>query len=185
MRLLNLVFRLLGWLVTAALALGLLSVMVFFMAPRLLGWELQVVLSGSMEPALPVGSVTFVESTAPDQVEVGDMLAYRLPGDPGRQITHRVVEVAREGSSLSFRTKGDANDKSDNYIVPADNVVGTVRWDVPYLGYLVERLRTPQGFLVLVGMPGLLIIAGEVWNIIRVLKGDKPKELGARSVRGP
>lgn len=180
MRLVRLVFRLLGWLVTAALVLGLLSVMVFFMVPRLLGWELQVVLSSSMEPALPVGAVTFVEPTAADQVKVGDMLAYRLPTDPDRQVTHRVVEVVREGSSLSFRTKGDANEEADSYAVPADNVVGTVRWDIPYLGYLAERLRTPQGFLLIVAMPGLLIIVGEVMNILRTVRKERRKRLRAR-----
>ncbi len=184
-RLVSLVFRLARWLVTAGLVLGLVGVMLFFTVPRLFGWELQVVLSGSMEPALPVGSVTFVEPTAADQVRVGDMLTYRLPAEPTMQVTHRVVEVVREGGSLSFVTKGDANDKPDSYIVPADDVVGTVRWDIPYLGYLVERARTPQAFLLIVGIPGLLIIAGEVWNIVRVLRRGKSAQLGARLGRDP
>jgi signal peptidase len=178
-------FRIASLLANVAVALALSTVILLFLLPRLLNWDLQVVTSGSMEPALPVGSMTFVEPTAADHVTVGDMLAYRLPAEPTKQVTHRVVEVVREGGSLSFVTKGDANDNPDSDIVPAENVIGKVRWDIPYLGYLAERLRTPQGFLVFVGIPGILIIAGEVWNIIRVVRRGESGQLSARPGRDP
>jgi len=177
-------FRIASLLVNVAVALALVGVILFFLLPRLLNWDLQVVLSGSMEPALPVGSVAFVRPVDSEAVAVGDIITYHPQASPDF-VTHRVVEVVREGGSLSFVTKGDANDEPDNYIVPADNVVGTVRWAIPYLGYLAERLRTPQAFLLLVAVPGALIIAGEVWNIVRALRRGKSEQLGARLGRDP
>jgi len=167
------VFRVIGWLATLAAVLVLLAVIVVFLGPRLSGWNLRVILSGSMEPALPVGSLVFVEPRAPEEVQVGDVLTFRSSSDPDQQVTHRVVEIRGEGSALQFETKGDANEALDMHPVPARDVVGTVRWHVPQLGYLVERVATGQGFILLVLIPGAFIISGELWNIVAAVRRER------------
>jgi signal peptidase len=166
-------FRVVGWLATLAAVLVLLAVIVVFLGPRLSGWNLRVILSGSMEPALPVGSLVLVEPKAPEEVKVGDILTFRSPSDADQQVTHRVVEIRGEGSALHFETKGDANEALDRYPVPAGEVVGTVRWHVPQLGYLVERVGTGRGFILLVLIPGVIIICGEVWNIVNAVRRER------------
>lgn len=178
-------------LATGVTVIGLAAVIILFMGPRLLGWQLVVVLSGSMEPTLPVGSVALVEPSHAASVRVGDVLTFRLPeGATNRpqgkviQVTHRVVEVLQQGQTLGFRTQGDANDQPDEYIVPADNVVGTVRWQVPHAGYLADRVRTRTGFLLLVALPGALIVAGELRNIWREIRTIRSrKKLAAEAKR--
>ncbi len=181
-------FSLATWLATAVAAVGLIGVMVFFMMPRLLGWELVVVQGGSMEPALPVGSVMFVAPVDGRDVRVGDIVSYRLPDmTPSEtRVTHRVVDVIREEGGLAFRTKGDANDAPDNYIVPASEVLGRVRWHIPWLGYLAPYLRTPVGFLTLIGIPGTFLIISEVFNIFTTLRRgrqgeDRPQQVNQKA----
>ncbi len=174
--------RVLGLLVNVAVTLALIGVILFFVLPRLLHWDLQVVLSGSMEPALPVGSAILVRPVDPQAVSAGDIITYRQQGSPSF-VTHRVVEVERQGPALGFRTKGDANEDPDSYTVPAENVEGRVWVDIPYLGYVAQHVRGSWGFLLLVGVPGAIIIAGEVWNIVSVLRKGKSGQLDTRPGR--
>lgn len=179
------VFRVVGWLATLAAVLVLLAVIVLFLGPRLSGWNLRVILSGSMEPALPVGSLVLVEPRVPEEVQVGDILTFRSSSDPDQQVTHRVVEIRGEGSALQFGTKGDANEAPDRYPVPAGDVVGTVRWRVPQLGYLVERIATGEGFLLFVLLPGAFIISGELWNIVKAVRRERRKRAQAGRQEAP
>lgn len=168
----RLLFRVGKWLGTAIVVLVLSGVIVWFAGPRLLGWQPLVVLTGSMEPTLPLGSVAFTEPLPAQEVRVGDVVTFRHPDGGPDMVTHRVVEVL-EGPPVSFRTKGDANEILDTWVVPAANVVGIVRHNIPYMGYVTSFVRTPLGFLLFLGLPGAIIIAGEVRNIIQEIRKGK------------
>jgi len=159
---------------TALAACFLLLFIAWFTLPRVLNLRPEVVLSGSMEPALPVGAVAFVKPVAPDQVKVGDILTFRHPETPNVLVTHRVTEIERTDGSLGFKTKGDANEDPDHWLVPSQSVIGTVKLSVPYVGYATEKVRTPFGFLLIVGLPAFVLILAEVENIIKELR--KPRE---------
>jgi len=172
-------FRVVGLLVNVVVALALVGVILLFILPRLLNWEIQVVLSGSMEPALPVGSAILVRPVDPQAVSVGDIITYRQKGSTDF-VTHRVVEVNHEGSALSFRTQGDANEGPDPVAVAPDAVKGRVWASIPYLGYVARYARHLWGFLFLVGVPGAFIISGELWNILKAVRREKRKRAQAR-----
>ena len=160
-----------GWLVQAAASVVLLATIAWLTVPRVAGWEPQVVLSGSMEPALPVGSVAFLDPRDAAQVRVGDILTFRHPDYPGRLVSHRVVSIETgERGELSIRTKGDANDSADPWVVSADQVVGVVVFHLPYAGYAHRFVRTPAGFGLLIGVPAALVAVGELGNIARQVR---------------
>lgn len=141
------------------LAVAAASVLV---VPRLLGWQGTVVLSGSMEPALPVGAVAFVDETRPDDIDAGDILTFSRAGD-GRRITHRVVEVVQTPSGPRYRTRGDANDAPDAALVTPAQVVGTVQVIVPRLGRFAQAVTGNRVLLGLVmGLAAAVLIAGDV-----------------------
>jgi len=124
-----------------------------------------------MEPALSPGAVAFVQPRPPEEIRVGDILVFRHPDYEGRLVSHRVVSIDRDGAGRPlFHTKGDANDAPDSWSVQASDVVGTVRLSVPHLGYVWTFVRTPRGFLLLVGLPGALIISAECLNLWRELR---------------
>ena len=125
-----------------------------FAVPGLFGYEIYTVVSGSMEPALPTGSAVFVKYTAPETIELGEIVAYMDGSEP---VTHRVIEnhmVERE-----LVTKGDANEIADFDPVPYGSVIGNVRYSVPLLGFYLTALTSVAGkaYLICFAACGLLL----------------------------
>lgn len=143
--------------VLAGLALG--AFLLTMLVPRLLGWDLRTVLSGSMEPNITAGAVVAVKPVDPAGINRNDVITF---SDEGRLVTHRVTEVVRNDSGLRFVTKGDANEDPDTDAVPAAAVQGRVVFSVPLLGRLLVALRTPIGFGLLVVLPGLAFMSSEL-----------------------
>jgi len=144
-----------------------------YMGPHL-GWQVNAVLSGSMEPALKVGSLVVTRFVEPETIVVGDIITFR-PSTVGENlITHRVIGIGRS-SSLYFETKGDSNNDPDPFTVPAWNLVGKNCLHIPSVGYLTEFIKTPVGFLFAVVIPGSILIALYVIYVWRALT-ERTKE---------
>ena len=79
--------------------------------PKIMGYQTYDVVSGSMEPEIPVGSLVLVKPASPSDIEVNDVIAFTSDKDGGAVITHRVIEIDKDGAS--FITKGDANEQKD------------------------------------------------------------------------
>lgn len=121
----------------------LLSVIAFYLpvtAARIKGHEVYNVVSGSMEPEIPVGSVIYVEPAEPESIEEGEVVAFRS-GDS--VIAHRVVRN-RVGEG-EFITKGDANEENDMNPVKYAELVGRVSWHCPVVGGLLEVCTSSVG----------------------------------------
>lgn len=121
-----------------SLAIAGISLIVLFM----FGIQTYVVMSGSMEPTIRTGGVVMVNSHKNDP-ETGDVITYSL-GETN--VTHRVTRVLDEGL---FETKGDANTLSDAEEVTREQILGTVCFSVPYLGYFIAYLKSYEGLRVL------------------------------------
>lgn len=99
--------------------------------PKLLNYEIYGVVSGSMEPEIPVGSVVYVEEARPEDIPEGDVIAFRRGGFI---VIHRVVQNrVVEGE---FVTKGDANAAEDRNAIPYRNFAGRVAYHIPGIGRL-------------------------------------------------
>ena len=122
--------------------LGIIAAFVPLTVPRLMGYEIYEVVSGSMEPEIPVGSILYVEETEPETVEAGDVIAFIRNGSV---VTHRVEENRYvEGE---FITKGDANSEEDTVPVPYESLVGRSVYHLPVLGTLMSMLAGDVGKL--------------------------------------
>ena len=129
--------------------------------PTLLGYEVYNVTSGSMEPALPVGSVIYVQPADPATIQAGDIIAYH---SDSTVITHRVVENRFvEGE---FVTKGDANEREDFINTRYADLVGMVKYHIPYLGNYLMIYSKPitKIYLMLFAFCGVMfnILAGQL-----------------------
>ena len=118
-----------------------------------------------MEPALPTGGLAFVRPLSAAEIQVNDILTHMPESNRRALITHRVIEKIEGPDGLAFRTQGDANAEPDQNLVPAASVVGRVVFDLPYLGQVVDSFKDRNTFYLLVGIPALLLIVGELWNI--------------------
>ncbi|MBS3983026.1 MAG: signal peptidase I [Dethiobacter sp.] len=151
----------------------LMALLVFFLlqsrlaggVPTVAGYQLYIVLSGSMSPAFETGSIVLVRQLEPALVQVNDIITYYDPERQDTITTHRVVEILPT-QPLMFVTRGDANDANDTVPVFADNLVGRVAFSLPYLGYLFSFVNTGAGILFLIIVPSLLMIASELRKLM-------------------
>lgn len=124
-----------------------------------------VVLSGSMEPSIGVGDVVIVDEVEPATIEEGDVITYHRDGAE-KPTTHRVVEITQQDGERAFVTQGDNNDQPDASPVPAGALIGEVSITIPYIGYVIEFVNTPTGFIGLVVIPLLLLLISELWSVL-------------------
>ena len=126
--------------------------------PVVTGGATFVVGGGSMEPAIPTGSLVIATPVAASQLAPGDVVSVRV-GEKQAVFTHRVVRlVDREGGTW-LETKGDANDEPDPSIIPATSVIGRVAVTVPYAGYAVWLTSTAPGLMFVLSL-AVLVLAG-------------------------
>ena len=164
----RLLWKLLEWLGGLLAGLFVVALGLALLSSFLLGVQFIIVLSGSMTPAMPAGSLAVVREVDPAQVAVGDVITYGHPADPQVLVTHRVVELrALEGGAPAFGTKGDANEEADSYLVPAESVTGKALFAIPYVGYTRDFIKTFAGFALLILLPGTLLITNEVVSLMR------------------
>lgn len=120
----------------------------------LYGFGLYTVLTGSMEPTIPTGSLMLVRSVEPGSISRGDILTFRV--DSGEVVTHRVTKVAEE----DIVTKGDANNAEDTPIHYGQVIGRAVLW-LPGAGALPGILKTPYLWFGVVFLAGLaMVLAG-------------------------
>lgn len=125
------------------------------------------VLSGSMEPALGTGDVSVVRSIAPLDARPGDIVTFRDPSDPERLITHRVRAMRAQGDRVVFVTRGDANNVSERWRVPATGEIGRVMYRIPELGWALMYARSKGLFVVLLAGALALLLVLELTAIWR------------------
>ena len=135
--------------------------------PGMTGFHMYNVLSGSMEPAIPVGSLLYVRSGDPEQVEDEDIIAFYGSLEDSGIITHHVVK--NNVVSGTFTTKGDANDKEDPTPVSYDNYIGRVTLSVPYVGRVLTIMTSLEGKIAAACIVGL----GVILNVIGGRIGNK------------
>lgn len=131
--------------------------------PRFIGINTYVVVTGSMEPTIPVGSLVYAKSVEPETLQQGDVIVFysteASPSGGGGQngaypITHRVVENHTDTGEVI--TKGDANESIDRSPAAYINIVGKVIAHIPVLGQLAAPLTSGAGKFATV----LIILAG-------------------------
>ncbi len=124
--------------------------------PGLVGWQQMMVLTGSMEPEMPVGSMVYVAPTEPKELAQGDVIAFA--SSDGDTVTHRVVENKSVEGQLV--TKGDANAEEDVQPVRYADVIGKVVLTVPSVGELFAAMSTTLGkvYLIAFGACGVMLV---------------------------
>jgi signal peptidase len=119
-----------------------------------------------MTPAIAPGDVVIVDDRDTATIAEGDVITFTR-GTNEVPVTHRVTAVTTSGGELAFETKGDANSDPDASVVVASNVLGTVIFSIPFIGYVIQFTNTPYGFLALVVVPIGLLIVSELWTLYR------------------
>jgi signal peptidase I len=155
-------------LTTAVLVAAAAVLAVAVLVPRLAGATPYTVLTGSMQPAYPPGTMVVVRPVAADDIGVGTVITFQLASGQPAVATHRVLTIARRpDGEVRFQTKGDANDAPDAQWVRPEQVRGALWYAVPRLGYLSELLTGEQRqrgvvavAVVLLGYAAVMVAGG-------------------------
>ncbi|MBR1561832.1 MAG: signal peptidase I [Ruminococcus sp.] len=137
-------------------AVGIIIAALLFASSRtpdksLFGYRYYTVLTPSMEPEYGVGDMVFVKIEKADKIKVGDVITFNPSSDSEAYLTHRVVEKLEnyEGTGVTcFRTKGDANDSEDQFLIDEGRLIGRVSFSIPKLGYVVRFVQMRWYFVV-------------------------------------
>lgn len=136
-----------GWLstvVTGALLLLLVGLAVLMTPlPELFGWQLYAVQSGSMAPAIPVGSAVGVRQVPAEQLVVGNIITFRDDSRPDTIVTHRIIALEPRAGQLLATTKGDANNTADARALTLQGPVARVERVLPLAGYAMVWFSAP------------------------------------------
>jgi signal peptidase len=161
--------RLVGRLVLrAALAFAVVFLLAVGVGPLTGKYRTVTVLSGSMKPDMPPGSLAVVVPVDPSEIQVGDVITYEAP-IPGQPVTtHRVIEVLEHGALPVIRTKGDANVSPDEWTA---RISSSPAWRrvavVPLAGHLIHALRSPLVHSATVYLVPALLLVGwlkTIWS---------------------
>lgn len=126
---------------------------------RLFGLQVYSVLSGSMEPEYPVGSLIYVKKVDYKELKVGDPITYLL--DEDTVVTHRIIEVLvdeEDPNTIRYFTQGDANGIPDAKSVHYKNIIGTPVFTIPYMGYVSNYIQNPPGMYIAISAGAILLM---------------------------
>jgi len=101
-------------------------------------------------------------------LRVGQIVSFREAPGSTAVITHRIIAVQHgAGGTVSYVTKGDANNAPDSPARPASDVVGVFSHDIPRAGYLLADLHRPAVLGLLAAAIALFLAAGPLLRYAR------------------
>ncbi len=129
-----------------------------------------MVLSGSMSPAIKTGSIVAVKPAS--SYNIGDVITFKKGHGEREIVTHRIIGQTEQG----FITQGDANNVVDANPVKEEAILGKVALTIPYAAYAANSARSKFGLILLILIPALLIIGGEVRKIFQEVQKMQQKK---------
>lgn len=139
---------------------------------KLAGLQSFVVLTGSMQPTIPQGSIILTKNQA--RYNKGDIISFRH-GDI--TVTHRIAQIK---DTNSFVTKGDANKAVDTNPLLHKNILGKQIFFIPLLGNFLLFLKTVPGFIAFVITPAIIFIVAELYTIKKEFEKEVEKKFISR-----
>ncbi len=142
------------WVFIIALALLLVNIFSSKLrgkVPKVFGYSVMYIVSGSMESTIPEGTYILIKECDPKEIKKDDIICF-YSDDPvikGYPNTHRVVsepEFTEDG--LIFKTRGDASKIDDAYPARAENLIGKH----------VKNLNGLTNFTIMLSNGGMIVI---------------------------
>lgn len=178
--------------VQTVLIIGLVVVALVSFASRIpflaqKGLTFYSVVSGSMEPTLPVGSLIYAGRYKVENLKKDDIITFQVEGADQQKavVTHRIVDVKKTDKTdkdpdgndkvttqYSFQTKGDSNAEADAVPIQSGAILGLYKWHIPHLGRVSMFAQTPFGFGLVVLLPAAILIVWEITSLVLHFKQE-------------
>lgn len=136
------------------LLIVLIIIVIIMYTPRIFGFKIYTVKTGSMLPTYKIGSIIYVEPiTNIDNLSIGDVITFRRGT---KVITHRINNIDREDKLIE--TKGDNNTSIDSAKVEYNSIIGVVKFNIPFLGYISLFLSNEPIFKIIIVVSTIIVI---------------------------
>ena len=147
-----------AWIVILAMTAAITAAV---LVPRIGGATPYTILTGSMRPNMPPGTLVVIKPVPIDQIGIGTVVTYQLKSGDPTVVTHRVVAVRYDGTGKRlFTTQGDANNAPDAKLVKPIQIKGRLWYRVKYLGYVNTFVNgTERQITMITVISGLLLYA--------------------------
>lgn len=143
------------------LALVALIAVLVIALPMLTKSTPYTVLTSSMTPSYPAGTLVIVKPTDVQQIRIGDVITYQIASNQPEVVTHRVIQIVEPTTSsdtISFITKGDANSLPDAKPVKPVQVRGVVWYAVPFIGWVNNVVNGDARSVIVPIVAGILFL---------------------------
>ena len=134
-------------------------------------FNVYVIVSPSMEPKINVKDAVIVRRIKPQKLKKNDIITFVSKSNKyqGLTITHRIIDVKKEGKKYYFKTKGDNNNAPDNGYITSDDIYGKTILILPKLGYLQTFLGNAYGWILLVLFPCIVVIIIDIIKLYEMI----------------
>jgi signal peptidase len=153
----------------------------FYLALIVLRYEPMVIVTGSMQKTIPVGSLVVDQKVDPRRLEVGDVISFQKPIGAKGLDSHRIVAIKNDRGRRLYQTKGDSNPVADPWVISFDRGMAAhrVAFSVPYAGNALIFARSPLGRLSLIAYVCLILLLSVLKGIAATAKVDTRQPTGA------
>lgn len=149
----------------------------------LFGLRFYVVLSDSMAATdFDAGDLVLVKKVDPTTLQEGDIIAYQSQNSEnyGATVTHKIrAKTTDANGNPGFITYGTTTGADDKAVVTYPFILGKYQTALPNVGTFFQFLKTPQGYIVCILIPFLLLIIYQGLNCVKIFKMYKAEQMAA------
>ncbi|MGU3435798.1 signal peptidase I [Actinomycetes bacterium M1A6_2h] len=134
--------------------------------PKLSDAQPYTILTQSMEPQYPPGTLVVVKKRDPSQLAIGTVITYQIHSGQPDVVTHRIISSSFDSDGAKvFTTQGDNNNAPDDGTVEPGQIRGSLWYSIPYLGYVNNWLTGDTRTMVVSIAAGALLLYA-VWQFV-------------------
>ena len=145
------------------------------------GMRAYIVLSDSMSATdFDAGDLVLVKKVDPTTLQEGDIIAYQSQNSEnyGATVTHKIrTKTTDANGNPGFITYGTTTGVDDETVVTYPFILGKYQMALPKVGTFFQFLKTPQGYIVCILIPFLLLIIYQGLNCVKIFKMYKAEQM--------
>ena len=145
------------------------------------GLRFYIVLSDSMRATdFDAGDLVVVKEVDPTTLKEGDIIAYQSQNSEnyGATVTHKIrAKTTDANGNPGFITYGTTTGVDDETVVTYPFILGKYQTALPKVGTFFQFLKTPQGYIVCILIPFLLLIIYQGLNCVKIFKMYKAEQM--------
>ena len=145
------------------------------------GLRFYIVLSDSMSATdFDAGDLVVIKEVDPTTLQEGDIISYQSQNaeNYGATVTHKIrAKTTDANGNPGFITYGTTTGTDDEAVVTYPFILGKYEMALPKVGTFFQFLKTPQGYIICILIPFLLLIIYQGLNCVKIFKMYKAEQM--------